>query len=67
MATRCRPDKDVMQIPNVPSFARDPHRVHWGRLGIDATRPINAAADFERKTIPNLENVKLDDYLDHNG
>jgi len=67
MATRCRPDKDIMQIPNVPSFARDPHRVHWGRLGIDATRPINAAADFERKKIPNLENVKLEDYLDRNS
>src|SRR5690606_30898642 len=64
MATRCRPDKNIMQIANVPSFSRDPHRVHWGRLGIDATRPINAAADFERKKIPNLENLVLADYLE---
>lgn len=40
ISTRCRPDRDVIQILNVPSFARDPHVVHWGRLGIDATAPL---------------------------
>jgi 4-hydroxybenzoate decarboxylase len=67
MATRCRPDRDVMQIPNVPSFARDPHRIHWGRLGIDATAPLEWPSEFERKRYPGLESIRLDDYLSPEG
>lgn len=63
MATRCRPDRDIIQIPGVPSFARDPHRMHWGRLGIDATKPLDHAADFERKKSPGLNGLKLEDYI----
>lgn len=63
MATRCRPDRDIIQIPGVPSFARDPHRMHWGRLGIDATKPLEHAADFERKKAPGLSSLKLEDYI----
>jgi UbiD family decarboxylase len=63
MATRCRPDQDIFQIPGVPSFARDPHRIHWGRLGIDATMPLEHAAEFERKKTPGLSSLKLEDYL----
>jgi 3-polyprenyl-4-hydroxybenzoate decarboxylase len=63
MATRCRPDRDVMVIPGVPSFSRDPHRMHWGRVGIDATKPIEHAADFERKRTPMLDKLKLEDYF----
>jgi len=64
MATRCRPDRDIFQIPNLPSFARDPHKMHWGRLGIDATKPREHAAAFERKKTPGLGAIRLDDYLD---
>jgi UbiD family decarboxylase len=63
MATRCRPDQGIFQIPGVPSFSRDPHKIHWGRLGIDATKPLAHAADFERKTTPGLRALKLEDYL----
>ncbi|HLI10799.1 MAG TPA: UbiD family decarboxylase [Alphaproteobacteria bacterium] len=63
IATRCRPDTGVFRIPNVPSFARDPHKIHWGRLGIDATKPLEHAADFERKRVPGLDDIKLEDYL----
>jgi 4-hydroxybenzoate decarboxylase len=63
MATRCRPDRDIVQIPGVPSFARDPHRMHWGRLGIDATKPLEHLADFERKKAPGLNTLKLEDYI----
>jgi UbiD family decarboxylase len=63
MSTRCRPDRDIFQIPGVPSFARDPHKMHWGRLGVDATRPLDSAADFERKRIPGIEGIRLEDYL----
>lgn len=64
MATRCRPDRGVFQIPDIPSFARDPHRTHWGRLGIDATKPVEHAAAFERKQVPGLKTLDLRDYLD---
>jgi UbiD family decarboxylase len=63
IATRCRPDRDVFQIPGVPSFARDPHKIHWGRLGIDATKPLDHPADFERKKTPGLSEIRLEDYL----
>ncbi len=64
IATRCRPDRDIIQIPGVPSFSRDPHRAHWGRVGIDATRPLEHAADFERKKTPGLDTLRLDDYIE---
>jgi UbiD family decarboxylase len=63
IATRCRPDKDVFIIPGVPSFARDPHKIHWGRMGIDATKPIAHPLDFERKQVPGLNEIRLEDYI----
>jgi UbiD family decarboxylase len=63
IATRCRPDRDVFIIPGVPSFARDPHKMHWGRLGIDATKPIAHSADFERKKVPRQSEIRLQDYI----
>ena len=63
MSTRCRLDRDIIQIPNVPSYARDPHQVHWGRLGIDATAPLKWRDEFERKRYPGLESIRLEDYL----
>jgi UbiD family decarboxylase len=61
--TRSRPDKDVMIIPETPSFYRDPHREHWGRLGIDATVPFNRRHEYERKKIPGAQSVTLADYF----
>jgi UbiD family decarboxylase len=63
MSTRCRPDKDIFIIPNVPSFARDPFQRHWGRVGIDATVPIDLAKDFERKKISVPGSVRWEDYI----
>lgn len=63
IATRCRPDRDVFIVPNVPSFARDKHKMHWGRMGIDATVPIGQEADFERKKTPLLNDIRLEDYI----
>lgn len=63
IATRCRPDRDVFIVPGVPSFARDPHKMHWGRLGIDATKPIGHESDFERKKVPMLSEIRLEDYV----
>jgi UbiD family decarboxylase len=61
--TRSRPDRNVMIIPDTPSFYRDPHKDHWGRMGIDATVPFDRRADFERKRIPGADTVDLSAYF----
>lgn len=61
--TRGRADTRSLVIPDVPGFYRDPHRDHWGRLGIDATKPWGREAEFERKRIPGFDDVSLDDWL----
>jgi len=61
--TRGRADKRTVVIDDVPGFYRDPHKDHWGRLGIDATMPFGREAEFERKTIPGETDLDLDNYL----
>jgi UbiD family decarboxylase len=61
--TRSRPDKDTIVIPDTPSFYRDPHKDHWGRMGIDATVPYARRAEFERKRIPGADTVDLSAYF----
>ena len=63
MLTRGRPDERVTVLPDVPGFFRDPHRDHWGRLLIDATKPFGRAAEYERKRVPGADAIRLSDYL----
>lgn len=65
--TRGRADTRTMVIPDVPGFYRDPHKDHWGRLAIDATRPWGREAEFERKRIPGVDTLDLADYLPRQG
>jgi UbiD family decarboxylase len=62
--TRSRPDVDTLIIPDTPSFYRDPHKDHWGRLGIDATAPFDRRGEFVRKRIPGAEGLDLAAYFD---
>ncbi|WP_137389585.1 UbiD family decarboxylase [Rhodoligotrophos defluvii] len=62
--TRSRPDKDTLIIPETPSFYRDEHKEHWGRLGIDATVPFARRHEYERKKIPGANTVDLSAYFD---
>jgi 3-polyprenyl-4-hydroxybenzoate decarboxylase len=61
--TRSRPDRDVVTIPETPSFYRDPDKDHWGRLAIDATAPFARRTQFVRKRIPGADTVDLSAYL----
>ena len=63
ISTRCRPDRDIFQIPEVPSAARDAHQSYLGRMGIDATRPLEWPEEFERKTIPGSTAIELKNYI----
>lgn len=62
--TRSRPDRNIMIVPDTPSFYRDPHKDHWGRLGIDATVPYARRHEFERKRIPGAKTIELSKYFD---
>jgi len=61
--TRGRADTRSLVVPGVPGFYRDPHKDHWGRLGIDATKPWGREAEFERKRIPGGDAVDLAGWL----
>ncbi|MFC7411684.1 UbiD family decarboxylase [Hydrogenophaga atypica] len=61
--TRGRADTRTMVLNNVPGFYRDPHKDHWGRLAIDATKPWGREAEFERKRIPGEPEIELGKYL----
>lgn len=61
--TRGRVDQRTMILPDVPGFYRDPHKDHWGRIGIDATAPFGRLEEFERKAVPNLADINLSDYI----
>ncbi|MGI9341216.1 MAG: UbiD family decarboxylase, partial [Gammaproteobacteria bacterium] len=63
LVSRGRLDQRVLVIEDMPGFYRDPHKDHWGRLGIDATRPFGRADEFEKKVIPGQDDIDLDDYL----
>jgi 4-hydroxybenzoate decarboxylase len=60
--TRGRADTRAEIIRDLPGFYRDPYRDHWGRLLIDATRPLHRRAEFERKRIPGADAIRLADY-----
>lgn len=62
--TRSRPDRDTIVIPATPTFYRDPHQDHWGRMAIDATAPFARRDEFVRKRIPGADKVELARYFD---
>jgi len=63
LAVRCSPERDIIAIPGIPSFSRDPHRMHWGRIILDATAPFGLIDEFERKRIPLEKDIRLEEYL----
>ena len=62
--TRCRPDTGVMLIEGVPSYTREDVRaMHSGKIGIDATLPLDYRAVGQRRHVPGEETIDLADYL----
>ena len=61
--TRGRADTRAEIIKDMPGFYRDDKKDHWGRLLIDATKPLDRQDEFERKLIPGLDKLNLDDFL----
>ncbi len=62
--TRCRPDTGVMLIKGVPSYTREDVRaMHSGKIGIDATLPLDYRRVGRRRHIPGEETIDLSKYL----
>ncbi len=58
IATRSQPDKGVIMIPDALGFPRkDKWQIHRGKLGLDATVPLELKKQFERKKIPREDEV----------
>ena len=63
--TRCTPETGVYLIPRIPSYTREDVRdVHRGKVGIDATVPLDKKDLFARRRFPGEESIRLEDYLD---
>ena len=61
--TRGRADTRAFILKDIPGFYRDPHKDHWGRLAIDATKPFDRQDEFERKRIPGADTLDLGKYV----
>jgi len=62
--TRGRADTRAFVIKDRPGFYRDPKGDYLGRLGIDATMPLDRKDEFELKRVPGADTINLKDYLD---
>jgi len=63
IATRSSPEKDILLMHNALGFPRDPFGLHQSKLGIDATAPLNQWEEFERKSVPGANDIRLNDYV----
>ena len=62
IATRARLASGLLHVPDAPGLPRDPHGMHAGKLGIDATIPLGTWDEHARKRAPRLGRVHLDDF-----
>ena len=63
ITTRSRLDQGVLHLTGTSGFPRDPHGLHTAKLGIDATIPLGAWSEYERKRAPGQGRLRLEDYL----
>jgi 4-hydroxybenzoate decarboxylase len=64
VSTRCRPERIII-VPGIPLYARDPHRLHYGKVGIDATMPIEAAEKFLKTKVVGKDKINISSYLNN--
>lgn len=63
-STRCRPATGITVLPEAEGFPRDEFHLHQSKVGIDATAPLGAWTEFERKQVPGATGPRLEDYVD---
>jgi 2,5-furandicarboxylate decarboxylase 1 len=68
VSTRFQADRDLIVISGAKGNELDPSTRATGsvtaKLGIDATKPLDAGAGFEKARIPGLDTLQLSDYLE---
>lgn len=64
IATRARlgSTSGLLHVPDAPGLPRDPHGMHAGKLGIDATIPLGTWTEHARKRAPGAERLRLEDF-----
>ena len=63
--TRHRPDTGIVRLDNVAGFPRaDVRAVHRGKIGLDATAPLDMKDTFRRRRFPGIEAIRPQDYFD---
>jgi UbiD family decarboxylase len=63
--TRHRPDTGVVRIESVQGFPRaDVRAVHRGKIGLDATAPLDMKETFRRRRFPGIEAINSADWFD---
>jgi len=68
MATRFQADKDLIILTKVRGSSLDPSsdqkKLQTAKMGIDATKPLSKRPEgFELAKIPNIDKIKLNNYL----
>ncbi len=63
ITTRSRLGQGLLHLTDTSGFPRDPHGLHTAKLGIDATIPLGAWSEYERKRAPGQGRLRLEDYL----
>ncbi len=64
LATRSQPDKALFTIEGALGFPRkDKWQIHRGKVGIDATVPLELKKEFVRKKIPDEDGIDLSKFL----
>lgn len=61
--TRSNPASGILAINGALGFPRDPFNIHQSKLGFDATAPLDQWDEFERKSVPGAERIRLEEYL----
>jgi 2,5-furandicarboxylate decarboxylase 1 len=71
ISTRVQADQDLIIIPSLPGSTIDPSaagfegRALTAKLGIDATKPIDAPPmKFEKMKVPGEETIRLEEYME---
>ncbi len=62
VSTRCKPEK-ILIIPGIPTHPRDPHRLHYGKVGIDATKPMEAVEELSKSRVVGKDKIDINSYL----
>jgi len=62
--TRCTPETGIYVIPRIPGYTREDIReIHRGKIGIDATVPMDKKGMFARRLFPGEDRIRLEDYV----